>query len=122
MLQLSDYIERAKASEYFSGARLGDDLSRFLAVQRDAARGLAELASNARRLFLVGSGGSLANLQIAGHVLDRLVPLPTETLTGYELIWRASPALDGDALAVFCSYSGDTEDTVAALHFAKECG
>jgi fructoselysine-6-P-deglycase FrlB-like protein len=122
MLQLNDYIERAKASEYFSGARLSDDLTRFFAEQGDAARALAKLASSAGRLFLVGSGGSLANLQIARYVLDRLVPLPTDALTGYELIWRAPPALNNRALAVFCSYSGDTEDTVAALRFAKECG
>ena len=122
MSALADYVDRARSSEYFSGARLADDLRRFLTSRGDAARGLADVARDAQRIYLVGSGGSLANLQIAKYILDRLMSSPSDALTGYELIWREPLALGEDDLVVFCSYSGETEDTVTALRFANERG
>jgi fructoselysine 6-phosphate deglycase len=120
MSDLTEYVDRAKSSEYFSGARLADDLERFLASRGDAARALADIARAAERIYLVGSGGSLANLQIAKYILDRLMPSPIDVLGGYELIWREPLALGEGDLVVVCSYSGETEDTVAALRFANE--
>ena len=117
MKNLDQYLEQARASEYFSGARLGHDLKRFLAEHGDACERLAHDISG-KRIFLVGSGGSMANLSCAKYVFDHLTRTPVEVLAGYELIWRDPPMLDGDSVAFFASYSGETEDTVAALRFA----
>jgi hypothetical protein len=121
MKNLDQYLEQARASEYFSGARLGHDLKRFLAEHGDACERLAHDISG-KRIFLVGSGGSMANLSCAKYVFDHLTRTPVEVLAGYELIWRDPPMLDGDSVAFFASYSGETEDTVAALRFAVDRG
>ena len=122
MSEFDPLLERAKASEYFSGVRLADDLERFLADQGDACRELGRELSGARRLYLVGSGGSLATLQTARYILDRFLEVPCEALHGYDLMWRKPLALGSESAAFFASYSGETEDTVAALRFARERG
>jgi fructoselysine-6-P-deglycase FrlB-like protein len=117
---LNEYIERAKASEYFSGARLTEDLTRFLDEQGDACRLLGENLHGAERLYLVGCGGSLATMQTAKYLLDGGVDVPIEALHGYDLIWRQPRGLGPGSVAIFASYSGETEDMVAALRFARE--
>jgi fructoselysine-6-P-deglycase FrlB-like protein len=119
---LQSYVERARESEYFSGARLGDDLERFLGAHGDECRELGRRLSGAEHLYLIGSGGSLATLQTAKYLLDSVLEIPTETLHGYDVIWRAPARLRSGATAFFASYSGETEDTVAALRFARERG
>jgi fructoselysine-6-P-deglycase FrlB-like protein len=119
---LNSFVERAKASEYFSGARLAGDLEQFLDEHGQACRQLGRELRGADRLYLVGSGGSLATLQTAKYLLDGFLAAPSEALHGYELIWRAPGGLGPGAVAFFASYSGETEDTVAALRFAREQG
>jgi len=43
-------------------------------------------------------------------------------LTSYELVWRDPPRLDARALVFLASYSGATEDTLAALRHANARG
>ena len=43
-------------------------------------------------------------------------------LTSYELIWRESARLGPRALVFLASYSGSTEDTLAALRHANKAG
>ena len=116
------YVELAKASEYFSGARLSDDLASFLEERRAACRELGREIAEARHLYLIGCGGSLATLQTAKYVLDRELDVPIEAAHGYDLVWRSPKQLGEGAVAFFASYSGETEDTVAALRFARERG
>jgi fructoselysine-6-P-deglycase FrlB-like protein len=122
MTELTKHVEAARQSTYFSGARLADDLGRFLEQQAVAIEDVGSLLADAGRVYLVGSGGSLATLQAAKLVLDRLTGLATEALTGYELIWRDPAPLGAGAVAVFSSYSGETADTLAAFRLAKERG
>ncbi len=122
MNELAAHVEAAKRSTYFSGARLAEDLATFLDGQADAATELGESLRGSGRLYLVGGGGSLATLATAKIIFDRLTAIPTEALSGYELIWREPEALGPGATAVFSSYSGETEDTVAAFRLAKQRG
>jgi fructoselysine-6-P-deglycase FrlB-like protein len=117
-----DAIERAKESEYFSGARVGDDLERFLDEECERLAGLGRSLAGTRHLYLVGCGGSLATMQTAKFAIDSYLDVPCEAVHGYDLIWRTPERLTGEATAVFASYSGETEDTVAALRFARERG
>jgi len=119
---LDSFVDRARASEYFSGARLAEDLERFLIEQGDACRERGRDLRGADHLYLVGSGGSLATLQTAKYILDGFVDAPSEALHGYDLIWRSPMRLGPESVAFFASYSGETEDTVAALRFARERG
>jgi fructoselysine-6-P-deglycase FrlB-like protein len=122
MSDLEPFVERATTSEYFSGARLAGDLERFLADHADACRELGRELRWLEHLYLVGSGGSLATLQAAKYIVDGVVGVPSEAVHGYDLIWRNPVRLGSGSVAFFASYSGDTEDTVAALRFARERG
>jgi fructoselysine-6-P-deglycase FrlB-like protein len=124
MNELSQYVARAKESLYFSGARIGDHLNAFLGDQADACEelGRSERARGARHVFLVGSGGSFATMQTAKYALDGLLDVPVDAVASYELIWRKPARLDAESVAIFSSYSGETEDAVAALRYANERG
>ena len=56
------------------------------------------------------------------YFADRFTTLTTDAQLSYELIWRSPQRLGPDSLVFAASYSGETEDTVAALRFAKEAG
>lgn len=122
MSDLAAVVEAAKESEYFSGARLGDDLERFLRAEGERMVELGRSLAGTDHLFLVGSGGSLATLQTAKYAVEGGLGIPSEAVHGYDLVWRAPARLGPGATAVFSSYSGETEDTVAALRFARERG
>ena len=123
MTDFGAYVERAKGSVYFSGARIADEFQRFLDERGDAALQLADESRDDRQhLFLVGSGGSYANLLSTKYLFDRLLGLPTDAIPSYELIWRQPSRLNERSLAFFASLSGETEDTVAAVRFARTRG
>jgi fructoselysine 6-phosphate deglycase len=124
MNELPQYVDRAKESLYFSGAHIGEHLTAFLSAQAEAceALGRTEKARGARHVFLVGSGGSFATMQTAKYALDGLLDVPVDAVASYELIWRRPTRLDAESVAIFSSYSGETEDAVAALRYANERG
>jgi fructoselysine-6-P-deglycase FrlB-like protein len=121
--ELTQQVERARQSLYFSGARVGDDLEHFLAAQGDAcrARGRA-LRSAVDQIVLVGSGGSWATLATAKYLLDGLLTLPVEVYASYDLIWRNPARLDARTLVVLATYSGETEDVLKALEYVRGRG
>jgi fructoselysine 6-phosphate deglycase len=120
---LDQYVAEAQESLYFSGARIDAHLLAFLAEQREACIELGrETAGRFRQLYIVGSGGSYAAALTAKYVLDSVLDLPVDAVASYELTWREAARLDADALVVLASYSGETEDTVAALRYARERG
>ena len=55
--ELAAAVAAAKGSLYFSGARIAEDLERFLAEQGDACRRLGEDLAAVEQVTLVGSGG-----------------------------------------------------------------
>jgi fructoselysine-6-P-deglycase FrlB-like protein len=120
---LQRYVDHALESLYFSGAHIDAHLTAFLADQSDACVAIGRgLQGKVAQIYLVGSGGSLATMQTAKYALDGILDVPTEAVASYELIWRRASRLGPDAVAVFASYSGETEDTVAALRHARSQG
>jgi len=117
-------LERAIASDFFTAKVLESDLARLHRERGDEVRQLAARlrAQGIARVFFVGCGGSYALLYSGEYLFNRLTRLPAQALTAYEFTGRASPAVDAGALVVLASYSGDTEDAVAALRFARERG
>jgi fructoselysine 6-phosphate deglycase len=124
MNELSQCVERAKESLYFSGACISEHLEAFYSDQVEACQniGRSERSQGVKHLFLVGSGGSLATMQTAKYALDGLLDVPVDAVASYELVWRRPARLDEQALVCLASYSGETEDTLAALRYAKERG
>src|SRR3954449_13381307 len=117
MALLDDLVDRAIASELFTAPRIEADLAAFLAQQADAVEALARRAADGEfdRVFFVGGGGSLANMQSGQYLMDRWGGPASTALPSYELTWRDPAALDERSLVFLASYSGATEDTLAAL-------
>jgi fructoselysine-6-P-deglycase FrlB-like protein len=117
-------VDQATHSELFTAPRLAGDLQRFLDEHRPAALELAARARERRieTVYFVGSGGSWSAMYSGKYLADRFGTLPTDALLSYELTWRDPARLGPNALVFVASYSGETEDTVAALRHAKAAG
>jgi fructoselysine-6-P-deglycase FrlB-like protein len=121
---LDELVEGALRSEFFTAPRLAADLTSFLAEQGGRTRQLAKRAAVGEfdHVYFVGSGGSWSGMYSGKHLLDHFGPLAADALTSYELAWRQPAALGSRSLVVLASYSGATEDTLAALRYANTCG
>lgn len=124
MTDLKQLVEQAKRSELFTAPRLEADLAAFLAGQGGAIKALAAeaVASGVKHIYFIGSGGSWANMYSGAYLMGRFTTIPADALTGYELIWRDPARLGPDSWVFLTTYSGNTEDTVAALRHAKSKG
>ena len=124
MPDLSALVEAARRSELFTAPRLEADLATFLAEQGDRIRQLARrtAAGEFDHVYFVGSGGSWSNMFTGKYLADRYTRVPADVLTSYELIWRSPLRLGNRSLVFLASYSGSTEDTLAALRHANAVG
>ncbi len=119
----AEAVTRAAASDYFTGARIADDLETLLQRRGDAARALADLVDpSLNTLYLVGSGGSYADMLQAKYVFDAVTEVRTEVVASYDVLWREPRLLDEKAVFVVASLSGETEDAKAALGYASARG
>jgi fructoselysine 6-phosphate deglycase len=124
-MELDPLVERAVHSELFTAPRLAADLQRFLDEHRPAALALAAEARERgiRTVYFTGSGGSWAAMYSGKYLADRFsATLGTDAVLSYELTWRDPARLRRDALVFAASYSGETEDTIAAVRHAKRRG
>ncbi len=124
MPDVSGLVDAARRSELFTAPRLEADLAAFLAEQGDRIRQLARrtAAGEFDDVYFVGSGGSWSNMYTGKYLLDRFTVLPADAITSFELVWRNPSRLGGRSLVFLASYSGATEDTLAALRHANERG
>jgi len=123
-LDLTPLVENAKKSVFFTSPNLERDLSAFFEEWADEVRALAKkiVSEKIRRIYWVGSGNSWCNLYSGHYILNRYCNIPSEYYQAYEFMWQDPRGLDSDAIVILASFSGMTEDTVAALRFAKEKG
>ncbi len=63
-----------------------------------------------RRVVVLGVGGSVSGADVIAALAARTSTVPIQVHRGY-----AAPRMDEHTLAVACSFSGDTEETVAAF-------
>jgi fructoselysine 6-phosphate deglycase len=124
MALLDTLVEQAIESELFTSPRIEADLARFLDEQRAPIVDLARRAADGEfdRVYFAGGGGSLANMASGQLLVDRLCTLPGEAFGSYELTWRDPAALGPRSLVFLASYSGATEDTLAAMRHANDRG
>lgn len=123
-MDLDRLVAQAKQSELFTAPHLETDLAAFLAERKGTILKLAAdaVAQGVQQVYFVGSGGSWSAMFSGAYLLNRFSSIPAEALTGYDLIHRQPPRLNAKAWVFVASYSGNTEDTVAALRFAKSKG
>jgi glucosamine--fructose-6-phosphate aminotransferase (isomerizing) len=74
-----------------------------------------------RRVVLIGMGTSSNAAQIGRTYFERLTGLPAEADNASEYRYR-EPVLDASTLVVAVIQSGETVDTLAAMHEARERG
>lgn len=124
MPDLTALVDTARTSELFTAPRLEHDLGVFLGEQADRISQLARrvVAGEFDQVYFVGSGGSWANMYTGKWLMDHYTDVPSDVCTSYDLIWRDPPRLGGRALVFLASYSGATEDTLAALRQANAKG
>jgi len=84
--------------------------------------GKAIVARGCKRIFLAAMGSSYSAALIAKVFADSILSIPVEVYRGYELEFEMPVALNKDACVVPISFSGETEDVVSALRFARKRG
>jgi fructoselysine 6-phosphate deglycase len=124
MALLDDLVDKAIASELFTSPRIEADLGRFLAEKSPALKALATRAvgGDFERIYFVGAGGSFANMLSGQWLMDRFGGPPAQAFPSYELTWRDPAGLGPRSLVFLASYSGATEDTLAAMRYANARG
>jgi glucosamine--fructose-6-phosphate aminotransferase (isomerizing) len=80
----------------------------------------ADIAS-IRRVVLLGMGTSFHSAQIGRTYIEQLAGLPAEADNASEYRYR-NPVLDSSTLVIAIGQSGETVDTLAAMHQAKRQG
>jgi fructoselysine 6-phosphate deglycase len=120
-MDLENLVEKARQSTLFTAPVLGPDLERFLREQGPAIRALAQqaLSEGVEHIFWVGAGNSWVNLYSGKYLLDKFTDLTSDVYTSYEFIWRNPVRLNKKAWVFLASFSGATEDTVAAMRHAN---
>lgn len=124
MTNLQQLVDQARRSLLFTAPVLERDLSRFLAEQTEPIKALAQraIAEGVKHIYWAGGGNSWCNLYSGKYLLDRFTDLPSDCYPSYELTWRNPARLNETAWVFLASYSGATEDTVAALRHANQRG
>ncbi len=120
-MELEQLVDKARQSLLFTAPVLGPDLERFLRTQGPSIQEMAKRAidEGVDHIYWVGAGNSWVNLYSGKYLLDKFSDLPSDCFTSYEFIWRNPARLNEKAWVFLASFSGATEDTVAALRFAK---
>ena len=123
-MDLEQLVEKARQSTLFTAPVLGPDLERFLREQGPVVLEMAKraLSQGVRHIYWVGAGNSWVNLYSGKYLLDRFSDLTSDCLTSYEFIWRNPARLNEKAWVFLASFSGGTEDTLAALRHARSKG
>ena len=73
------------------------------------------------KVMLVGCGTSLHAAQVGRYLVERLSGLPAEADSASEFRYR-NPVVDRHTLVVSIGQSGETADTIAAMHEARQRG
>lgn len=120
-MELERYVAQAVQSTLFTAPVLGPHLERFLAQHGPAIRRLAQEAveQGVEHVYWVGSGNSWVNLYSGKYLLDKFTNLSSDCYVSYEFVWRNPARLNRKAWVFLASFSGSTEDTLAALRHAK---
>jgi fructoselysine-6-P-deglycase FrlB-like protein len=123
-MDLDSFLEKAKKSVLFTSPFLVKDLSAFLTEHTGRLKDLAKMSvdKDFKQIFWVGSGNSWCNLYSGDYIMNKMTNIPSAYYKSYDLIWKNPKRLTKETLVILASFSGNTEDTVAALRFANEKG
>ncbi|MFP7159189.1 SIS domain-containing protein [Priestia aryabhattai] len=75
-----------------------------------------------KNIFLVGAGGTIALMYPLEYILKTKSEIPVYAEIAKEFLVMEHKRFDENSLFITASLSGTTEDTIAAIEFAKEKG
>ena len=114
---LKEIFEQPNAVRDTLSGRLGSDDEIIL----EGELGSPELLSTLQRLYLVACGTSWHAALVGRYLIETLASLPVEVDYASEFRYR-SPLLARNSMVVAISQSGETADTLAALHEGRAKG
>lgn len=76
---------------------------------------------NAKRIIIIGCGTSWHAGLVGEYLIEEIARIPVEVEYASEFRYR-NPVLFSDDVVIAISQSGETADTLAAIHLAKEAG
>ncbi len=115
---LKEIIEQPKAIQDTFRGRLSSKLDNiFLGGLHE----VIEPLTHAKRIIMVGCGTSWHAGLVAEYLIEEYARIPVEVEYGSEFRYR-KPVLYKDDIVIAISQSGETADTLAAIHLAKEYG
>lgn len=99
-----------------------DAIRSSLADTAPARKSLAERASEADRVLVVGSGDSIFLGHAAVVAFERLAGIPAEAVEAYDFITARASLVDRSSLVIGVSASGKAVRTVQAIEMAARAG
>lgn len=123
-MNLETLVNQARDSLLFTAPILGPHLTKFLSDHGPTIRNMAKRVVNEKisHIYWVGAGNSWVNLYSGKYLMDTYSDLPSDVFTSYDFIWRNPPRLNNSTWVFLASFSGATEDTLAALRHANTKG
>ena len=89
-----------------------------LKIYREDVARLAEMIADAGRVYITGAGTSLHAAMVAEYWFASLAGKPVIAIDSSEL--KNKGVVDEDTLVIGITQSGETYDTLAAMHYAKQ--
>jgi len=108
---------RTPSSSHWTGDSSTDEPTIVLGGLRDHLNSIRR----SRRLIIVACGTSFHASLAIRPVLEELTEIPVQAEVASDLLDRRIPVFRDDAM-IFVSQSGETAETLNALHYGKECG
>lgn len=94
----------------------------FVWESREELQRIGRELARAKRLYLVGSGGSYAVQYPIRYLAERFSTVPLYQYSGWEFLERMPLGVAKDSACIFLSHSGGTREVVSALDWAREKG
>lgn len=115
---LKEIFEQPKAIQDTFRGRLSSKLDN---IYLGGLYEVIEPLTHAKRIIMVGCGTSWHAGLVGEYLIEEYARIPVEVEYGSEFRYR-KPVLYKDDIVIAISQSGETADTLAAIHLAKEYG
>ncbi len=115
---IKEIFEQSKAIQDTFRGRLSSTLDN---IYLGGLHDVIDELINAKRIIMVGCGTSWHAGLVGEYLIEEYARIPIEVEYGSEFRYR-NPVLYKDDILIAISQSGETADTLAAIHLAKEYG
>ncbi len=115
---LKEIFEQPEALHNTMRGRVASDFS---SIRLGGLMDVMDKIINAKRFIIVGCGTSWHAGLVGEYLIENLARIPVEVEYGSEFRYR-NPIIYKDDVVIAISQSGETADTLAAVHLAKQHG